>query len=92
MGTLFTLVDNVWTNIQYTWDGTNIVTYINGVSIGSVAPAVPVGGSGLAIRIGRRWDTANYVTGVIGEVLVYNTDLNALQILAAYNESSTIFS
>jgi hypothetical protein len=91
-GIPFTLVDDVWTNIQYTWDGTHIITYIDGVSIGSVAPGVSVGGNGLPIRIGRRWDAAEYVNGIIGEVRIYNTALNASQILAAYNESSTIFS
>jgi hypothetical protein len=92
MGIPFTLTDNVWTNIQYTWDGTDIVTYIDGVSIGSVAYGDVVGGTGLPIRIGERWDSPDYVTGVIGEVRIYNTALNASQILAAYNESSTIFS
>lgn len=87
LGTPFTLTNNIWMNIQFTWDGTTIVTYINGFSIGSTTPGGTAGTGNNPIRIGRRWDDANYVTGVIGEVRIYNTALNASQVLAAYNQS-----
>lgn len=90
-GTIFTLTDNVWTNIQYTWDGTNNITYIDGVSIGTTTPGGTTGTTGLPIIIGRRWDLAEYLTGVIGEVRIYNRVLSATEVLAAYNESASNF-
>jgi len=91
-GTPFTLPNNTWINIQYTYDGTNLVTYINGSSIGSVSTggATALSG-GQPYRIGRRWDNAEYMTGFIGEVRIYSTALSASDILAAYNESHSKF-
>ena len=93
-GTPFILPLDTWINIQYTWDGTYIITYINGSSIGSVIPGrVPAGGTN-PIRIGERWDNPGvpeFMTGFIGEVRVYDVPLTAAQVLAAYNESAPNF-
>lgn len=78
-------------NIQVTYNGSQIVTYINGASIGTVS----VGGAadtGLDYLIGRRWDGANYMVGEIGELRIYNRVLSASEVTAAYNESLATFS
>jgi hypothetical protein len=90
-GTLFTLTNGVWTNIQVTWDGSDLVTYINGVSIGSVAGTTPSETNTAAYRIGRRWDLDDYVVGEIGEVRFYGYALNAGAVLSDYNASFRSF-
>lgn len=93
IGTQFPLPLGTWINIQYIWDGTRIVTYINGNSIGSVealSGEAPLS-SGLPIRIGQRWDEPQFMTGYIGEVRIYDVPLTAAQVLAAYNESKNNF-
>jgi len=90
-GTNFTLITGSWTNIQATWDGTNLNTYINGVLLGSVQPGGTGTDSGLAYRIGRRWDYSEYMVGEIGEVRIYNYPLNQAQVTADYNSSVATF-
>ena len=82
---------NTWINIQVSWDGTNLLSYINGtledtVQLGGVSPD-----SGLDYRIGRRWDNDNYVTGEIGEVRMYNYAISSGRVISDYNESLSTF-
>ena len=90
-GQKFTL-GSTWTNIQVTWNGTNLITYINGVLFGSVAPGTTSLNNGLAYRIGNRFDGLNgYVTGEIGEVRIYNFPLTQAQVTADYQASLPTF-
>jgi hypothetical protein len=85
--------NNTWTNVQATYDGVNVKTYVNGVLIGT---SPNVGGTavdgGTSYRIGRRWDSPLYVTGEIGEVRIYKNALSADELSAIYNESLSTFS
>jgi hypothetical protein len=89
----FMFTNNTWTNVQATYDGVNVKTYVNGVLIGSSSN---VGGTALdsrtSYRIGRRWDSPLYVTGEIGEVRIYKNALSASELSAIYNESLSTFS
>jgi hypothetical protein len=82
---------NTWTNIQSTWDGTNLSIYINGALIGRTQPGGTSVDRGNAYRIGRRWDLADYVTGEIGEVRMYNYALTQTQVTTDYNASVATF-
>jgi hypothetical protein len=84
-GTPVALENGVWTNIMVTWDGTNMTTYINGSSIGTTVPGLTAVDGGSIYRIGRMWDSAEYVTGEIGQVTVWNTPLVASQALSYFN-------
>lgn len=87
-GTPFTLPNLTWINIQYTYDGNTITTYINGSAIGTVSTGGVLSRSdGNSIRLGRRWDLAEYMFGFLGEVRIYSRALSAAEVLAAYNES-----
>lgn len=91
-GTEFDLSGNEWLNIQFTWDGTDIKTYINGSLIGTVNHSgSTASSSGLPIRLGRRWDNPEYMTGLLGEVRIYSRTLNGTEVLADYNASASIF-
>ena len=88
LGTPFTLPANTWINIQYTYDGVNISTYINGSAIGTVSTGgVAAASGGNQVRLGRRWDASDYVTGFLGEVRIYSSVLSPAEVLADYNQS-----
>jgi sugar lactone lactonase YvrE len=83
----YTLVSGQWVNIQITWNGTNMITYINGVLLGSNAPGGTSLDGGTPYRIGRRWATGDYMVGEIGEVRIYNVPITHAQVKADYNSS-----
>lgn len=81
---------NGWTNIQATWDGTNLKTYVNGVLVDSSQGGTSVD-STLSYRIGGNFNGSAYVKGDIGEVRVYNYPLTQAQVTADYNASVNTF-
>lgn len=92
IGTQFSITDSTWTHMVYTYDGNEIVTYVNGSPIGTVViGAVSPGSSGLLGRIGRRWDNANYITGRVGEIRIYNTALGSSEIANLYTTTQGNF-
>jgi hypothetical protein len=91
LGTAFQLTQGEWMNIQGTWDGTNLATYINGVLVGTTQPGGTAVDSGQNYSIGLRWDGIDYMVGEIGEVRIYNYALSQSQVTADYNESVSTF-
>ena len=83
--------NNTWTNYQATWDGTTMISYVNGVFYASNAPGGTSTDGGNAYRIGRRWDSADYVNGVIGELRIYNVALTASQVAQDYNNTLSLY-
>lgn len=78
----------VWYHTVVTWDGTNLVYYVNGALNSSTTSdriAIP-GGTGLVI--GSRWDNQanpdSYWDGSIASVRVYDRPLNSTEVLANY--------
>jgi hypothetical protein len=93
-GTSFTLTNNIWTNIQATWNGTNLITYINGIRIGTTNPVGTMIDLGNEYAIGRGVIPAfpgTYVVGEIGEVRIYNYAINQIQVTSDYNQSLATF-
>ena len=89
--TPYTLTSNVWVNLSYTWDGTTIISYINGTSNAAITAGASATNSGQAYRIGRRWDTASYIVGEIGQILIYNRPLSAADVAQNYAATSNIY-
>lgn len=81
-----------WKNIQITWNGTYMKTYVNGAFVHET-DYTGVGSSGpnVGTRIGRRWDAAYYAVGELGEVRIYSRALNAGEVATAYAQSASIF-
>jgi hypothetical protein len=90
-GTPISLTLNVWTNIQVTWDGTNMRTYINGSLLGTTTPGGVANDAGTAYRIGRRWDSNEYVTGVIGALKLYNRALLQSEVTQEYTTTAAVY-
>lgn len=83
--------NNTWTNYQATWDGTTMISYVNGVFYASNAPGGTSTDGGNVYRIGRRWDLADYVNGVIGELRIYNVVLTAAQVYQEYTNTASLY-
>jgi sugar lactone lactonase YvrE len=82
---------NTWVHIIGTWNGTNLNSYINGTLIESKVTGGTSIDGGTAYRIGRRWDSAFYTTGEIGEVRIYKAALTIEQVLTIYNTTKPIY-
>ena len=76
---------NTWQCIAYSYDGTNLTIYSNGVSGGSNSYVGTPNSGGGGVRIGRRWDIADYFAGSISAVKVYNRALSATEVLQNFN-------
>jgi len=84
----------VWQQAIFTYDGQYFILYNNGISSGSVefveSPGFPAS-SGDGIRIGRRWDSAEYFSGNIASCRIYNKALTTKEILQNFNSNREKF-
>lgn len=84
----------IWYQYVGTYDGSNIVLYVNGQSFSSTAyTGTPQSGGG--IRIARRWDSTlssvNLIDGSIPIARLYNRALTASEVLQNYNATKGRF-
>lgn len=91
-GTSISITNSSWTYYTGTWNGTTITTYINGVLQGTTTPGGTASSAGTQYRIGRRWDSADYMRGEIGEVRIYPIALTAAQVATDYNYGAPFYS
>lgn len=82
---------NTWQQIIFTYDGSGLAIYSNGVSGGSNAFTGTPNSGGAGIRIGRRWDLPDSFVGNIAITRVYNRALSASEILQNYNANKSRF-
>jgi len=91
-GTYVTLPQNVWTSMTVTWDGTNLVTYINGVVVGTVAyPGIISRSNGNSRYILGSANGGVYFGGYIGEVYILNYPLTGTAVTAHYNSTKATY-
>lgn len=85
----FTPSTGTWYNVSVTYNGTQIIEYLNGSSQSTLNYTGTPASSGLGIRIGRRWDSApnsvDYINGEIPVVYIYNRALSSTEILTNHN-------
>jgi hypothetical protein len=81
-----TITQNKWVNIQGTWNGAVLKTYIDGVLIDSVNRTGPSTNSGQPYIIGRRSNGDIFITGEIGSIIIYKVAITAGQVLVGYNQ------
>ena len=82
---------NTWQQVTFTFDGSNLTIYSNGVGGGSNAFLGTPNSGGAGIRIGRRWDIAEYFVGNISTTKVYNRALSVSEIQQNYNAQKSRF-
>jgi prepilin-type N-terminal cleavage/methylation domain-containing protein len=76
---------NQWVFVAGTADGSNAISYVNGVQVGSVAAgATFTGYSSPDFLVGGHTTSLGYLNEVVGNVLLYNRALSAAEIQALY--------
>jgi hypothetical protein len=79
---------NIWYHVVLTWDGSNVVTYINGAKINTTAQTVSPVTDFYALRIGENAAGASRrFNGVIDELRIYNRAVSAGEVTALYQMS-----
>jgi subtilase family serine protease/subtilisin-like proprotein convertase family protein len=76
---------NQWSHVAATYDGTQVVLYINGQSVKSEAIAASVCQNAFAVRIGQPQNaTAPKFKGLIDDLLIYPRALQPLEVQALF--------
>jgi hypothetical protein len=80
--------DNQWHHIATTYDGANMVLYVDGIFENALVVTGSVAGTATALGIGYHFAAGNYpFIGKIDEVRIWNTARSYNQIIAAMNTS-----
>lgn len=84
----FTPTTDQWYHYAVTFDGTNIIFYVDGTYYSSGTTASAAVSSGSGGRLMRRWDSADYIDGYLLNAKLYNRSLSATEIKQNYNAHS----
>ncbi len=82
------VTDGVWTHAAYTYDGSTLTLYVNGVSSATLSYSGTPATDALSYRIGKRWDNNDTFKGDLDEIRVSNTARSASWILAEYHSQN----
>ena len=86
----FPTVANVWYNIVFTWNGSQLVIYNNGVSVGTLTQTINCQALATDLTIGGytykgAGGSNEYFNGKISNVKLYNIGLTATEVQQNYN-------
>ena len=76
---------NTWYHVAYTYDGSNLRLYVNGVVVNSLAVSGTLKVNTRPVNIGADGGTQKFFKGAIDQARIYNSALTAEQILAHYD-------
>lgn len=80
-----TLTSGVWSHLVLTWDGVTAITYLNGVSVQSLAVATPLTANTNTLVMGNRPTFTRFYTGSMDEVGFWPRALSPDEITSLYN-------
>lgn len=82
---------STWSHVLCTYDGSNIILYVNGLPVGNTAQTGNVTStSSTALNIGRDSAGSGYFSGQIDDVKVYTYPLTAPLVKQAVNEGAAV--
>jgi hypothetical protein len=88
------IADGNWHHVAFTWDGTNVIYYIDGGQVGSrstnTTPSLVYSNSFANLLYIGSLGVANYFNGRFSDFRIYNTALPAWQIASLTNQPSTV--
>jgi hypothetical protein len=79
------LTQNAWNHVLCTYDGANILTYINGVLKNTTANTNNITAASSIFYVGENSSGAQRFTGQVDDVRIYNYNLSASQVKRLYN-------
>jgi hypothetical protein len=78
----FTLEENKWYNVAFSYDGSSLKLFVNGKVISTIVPSGTVKTPTDNLYLGR--DTTTYSKGTIDEVVLYNQCLSENEVKSSY--------
>ena len=78
--------DDKWTFVGYSWDGTNVTYYINGMSVISESFTGIMSCASVPLRLGKR-KTGEYYDGALDDVRIYRRALSAQEMAEIYDSA-----
>ena len=83
----FTLNTDIWQHVAFTYDGSTLRGYLNGIEDANVAGTGSMGDPTDNCFLGRSHFASRLFTGAIDEAAFFNRALTANEILTLYNEA-----
>jgi hypothetical protein len=84
------LSTNVWYHAAAVYDGSNMLLYLNGSLVGSLAKSGSIDtNSAVPVNIGRNPDSYGYFAGTVDEVKIFDRGLSPTEVAALMTESTT---
>jgi hypothetical protein len=77
---------NQWNFIAFTYNGSHMKSYLNGVLINTTSSTLSLISTGTPLRLGRISNGASFFNGTIDEVRIYNRALTEEEIKHSYYE------
>ena len=84
-----TTTTNAWVMLTFTYDGSNINTYINGVLEASNSFSGNIGYNAGSLYIGYNGLAGQYFNGKIDDITIYNRAISQNEITNMYNNTTT---
>ncbi|MCA1683827.1 MAG: fibronectin type III domain-containing protein, partial [Actinobacteria bacterium] len=81
------LNDGVWHHVVVTYNGTTVVAYLDGLSLGTKTFSAPLATSPSGLQVGAGYQESSPFYGGLDEVAVYPTALTAAQVGAHFSAS-----
>ena len=80
-----TITFNRWQHVVATWNGKQLVFYINGVDAGTISFSTAISSNSAALQIGDTNSGNSTFDGSIDDVRIYNRALSAVEVRRLYN-------
>ena len=82
---------NVWGNYGFTYTGSSLIAYKNGVSFSTISASGNVSVTSNSVIIGKNLVGSEFLSGNVAIVFVYNRALSALEIMQNFQATKTRF-
>ena len=82
---------NVWGNYGFTYTGSSLIAYKNGVSFSTISASGNVSVTSNSVIIGKNLVGSEFLSGNVAIVFIYNRALSALEIMQNFQATKTRF-
>ena len=82
---------NVWGNYGFTYTGSSLIAYKNGVSFSTISASGNVSVTSNSVIIGKNLGGSEFLSGNVAIVFIYNRALSALEIMQNFQATKTRF-
>lgn len=84
------LVTGTWYHLAFTYDGSTVRAYRDGVQVDSASLSGVMNGGGPAVRIGTQAEAGNTMDGIVDEVGIWSRALTGAEMTELYNSGTGV--